>query len=56
MEPSGGARLTARRLMIILVFLGSRDGTAWRHTLNRQATLAVQPNFGFSDEEPGGGN
>jgi len=29
------------------MFLGFRDGIAWRHLLDCQATLAAQPNFGF---------
>ena len=37
-KPPSGLFVAARRLMIILVFLGSRDGTIWRRTLNCQAT------------------
>jgi len=35
----------ARRLMLFVVFVGSRDGTVWRHYSTHQATLGDLPSF-----------
>jgi len=45
-------RLTA--YAIFVVFLGSRDGTAWRHYSTHQATLGNYPSFWVWVELPGG--
>jgi len=47
-KPPGGRRTAARRRICLCVFFWVSSGTAQQHKLDRQAVLAVQPNFGFS--------
>jgi len=40
--------------VVFVLFLGSKDGTAWRHESISQAMLGGQPNFWVFDKLPGG--
>ena len=53
-KPPGGHLKPLGGLCYFVVFLGSRDGTAWRHHFIRQARLGDLPSFlGFWLELPG---
>jgi len=47
-KPPNGRWTAARQCICLCVIFWVSSGTAWRHKLDRQAILAVQPNSRFS--------